>query len=146
MSISYTALLAAHELCGHCIVSDGVRGIQCDQDGFTVLCDAPMTESQFISQMIAGSLAELILINGVEIALLKLRADKSVLNTEIGEFDWAIVKQIPHDMVIAAAERIAPMIASALARFGKKGLLAIGEKLNVMESGEVFALEGATNA
>ena len=79
MSIDRKALLAAHEIAGHCTVSDGVRGIQADADGYMVLCDPPLTESQFVSQMIAGSLAELILTHGEAVALLKLRANKSVL-------------------------------------------------------------------
>lgn len=143
MSIDRKALLAAHEIAGHCTVSDGVRGIQADADGYKVLCDPPLTESQFVSQMIAGSLAELILTHGEAVALLKLRADKSVLATDIGEYDWAIVEHIPHKMIIASAERIAPLIALALARMGKSGLVAIGDALDGLKPGEVLSLEDA---
>ena len=143
MSIDRKALLAAHEIAGHCTVSDNVRGIEADSDGYMVLCDPPLTESQFVAQMIAGSLAELILTHGETIALLKLRADKSVLATDIGEFDWEIAKLIPHHMVLASAERIAPLISLALARMGKAGLIAMGDAIDGLKPGEVLSLEVA---
>ena len=144
MSIDHKALLAAHEIAGHCTVSSGVRGIRADLDGgFSVVSDPPTSEGEFIAQMIAGSLAEIILTHGEHIALLKLRADKSVLNTAIGEYDWVMVQHIPHAAVIRAAERIAPHITLALARMGKSGLAYMGEALDSLEAGETFSLEVA---
>ena len=139
MNIDRKALLAAHEIGGHCTVSDNVRGIAADRDGYMVLCDPPLTESQWIAQMIAGSLAELILTHGEAIALLKLRADKSVLATDIGEVDWEITRHIPHTAVTASAERIAPLISLTLARMGKAGLISMGDAIDALKPGETFA-------
>lgn len=142
MTHSRELLIGAHEM-GHVAVSDDVVGIMAADGGWRVVCDAPLTESQFVAQMVAGCLAELIITNGLDIALVKLRADKAALCTDIGEFDWMILRQIPHHQVFGSAERIAPIIQSELAQMGGKRLERLGAALLALPEGETLSLEVA---
>ena len=132
-------LLAAHEF-GHIAVSQGVEGIRADDDGWTIICDGAQTQDEFLAQMLAGSLGELIAINGEHIALLKIKADKKALHTEIGEHDWTFINQFPHSLVLSSCERIAPIIAAELASLGKANLVRTGSALLALKPGQMLRL------
>ena len=133
-------LLGAHEM-GHIAVSQRVEGIRADDDGWTVLCDAPQSQEEVLSQMIAGCLAEVILVRGVDRAMAEIRADKNTLCTDIGEHDWFFINQIPHQMCIDTASRIAPIISAELASMGKTSLTRLGNALLGLKPGQTLTLK-----
>lgn len=138
-------LLAAHEV-GHIAVSQNVAGIRADDDGWTVLADGPQTQAELLAQMLAGCLAELILLNGEHVALVKVKADKASLRTQIGGHDWFFVQQVPHELCIDTCLRIAPIIAAELGSIGKLGLSRIGAALIDLKPGQTLAIRTSEEA
>jgi hypothetical protein len=132
-------LIAAHEF-GHISISQGVEGIRADNDGWTIICDGAQTQDEFLAQMVAGALGELIAVNGEHIALLKVKADKTALRTEIGSHDWTFINQFPHSLVLSTSERIAPIIAAELASIGKANLVRTGSALLALTPGQMLRL------
>jgi hypothetical protein len=133
-------LIAAHEF-GHIAVSQGVEGIRADDDGgWTIICDGAQTQDEFLAQMVAGALGELIVLNGAPIALLKIKVDKTALHTEIGEHDWHFIRAFSHQAVNSACERIAPIIAAELSSLGKLNLVRTGSALLALTPGQMLRL------
>ena len=133
-------LLGAHEM-GHRTVSHNFIGIRADDDGWTVLCDGAPSEDAFLSHMLAGCLAEVILVRGVDRAMAEIRADKNTLRTAIGTHDWQFIQQIPHQMCINTCQRIAPIISAELASIGKKSLKRIGNALIDLKPGQTLTIK-----
>ena len=132
-------LLGAHEM-GHIAVSQNVKGIRADEDGWTVLADGPTSQDEFLAQAIAGCLAELILLNSEHIALLKVKAAKASLRTAIGTYDWEFIQHVPQPMVVSTCQRIAPIIAADLGSIGKRNRNRIGNALLDLTPGQTLGI------
>ena len=131
-------LLGAHEM-GHLAVDPTAAGIKKDDDGWMVIStQPPANATELISRFGAGVIAEVTLERGRHMARIYLGESVERWHTDIGEHDFAFLRQVPIQQLMVSFDAVSSTIETRLLEIGRARLHRMGKRLLEMDEGQVL--------